>query len=125
MKTSPLRTRSASAQITLLSPDGVKCRFWCQAVVDGVAVNPVLPAGFDDTPHALRSDTALAWWGVPYVTSHIDDHPLFLKYWKSGTRYDVQCLDGGAWDRSTLWGSFATLAEAVAQAKKNVSAWRG
>jgi len=32
--------------------------------------------------------------------------------WPTGTRYDVRCLDGGAWDRSTWWGSFATLEQA-------------
>ena len=30
----------------------------------------------------------------------------------SGVRYDVRCLDGGAWDRSTWWGSFGSLEEA-------------
>jgi len=35
----------------------------------------------------------------------------------SGTRYEVRCLDGGAWDRPTMWGFFPTLDEAVAAAK--------
>lgn len=30
-----------------------------------------------------------------------------------GVRYDVRCLDGGAWDRPTFWGSFGTLDEAI------------
>lgn len=41
----------------------------------------------------------------------------------SGVRYDVRCLDGGAWDRSTWWGSFGTLEEAVACAKSGPQ-WR-
>jgi hypothetical protein len=38
----------------------------------------------------------------------------------SGTRYEVRCLDGGAWDRSTWWGAFATLDEAIVCANKPV-----
>jgi hypothetical protein len=37
----------------------------------------------------------------------------WFEAWPSGTRYDVNCLDGGAWDRSTGWGQFATLDEAL------------
>jgi hypothetical protein len=37
----------------------------------------------------------------------------WLKAWPTGTRYEVNCLDGGAWDRSTSWGMFATLKEAL------------
>jgi len=33
--------------------------------------------------------------------------------WPSGTRYDVRCLDGGAWDRSTNWGMVASLEAAL------------
>jgi len=35
----------------------------------------------------------------------------------SGTRYEVRCLDGGGWDRSTWRGTFAKLSEAVSFAK--------
>lgn len=38
--------------------------------------------------------------------------------WPEGTRYDVRVLDGGAWDRSTSKGAFATLGDAIAAAKK-------
>lgn len=34
--------------------------------------------------------------------------------WPEGKRYEARCLDGGAWDRSTGWGMFGTLAEALA-----------
>ncbi|WP_370602028.1 hypothetical protein [Pseudomonas nitroreducens] len=37
----------------------------------------------------------------------------WFKAWPSGTRYEVRCLDGGAWDRSTSWGMVASLEEAV------------
>ena len=36
----------------------------------------------------------------------------FLVSWPSGTRYTVDCLDGGAWDRPTWWGDFGSLEEA-------------
>ena len=33
----------------------------------------------------------------------------WLGFYPSGIRYDVRCLNGGAWDRSTNWGSYKTL----------------
>ena len=36
----------------------------------------------------------------------------------AGVRYEVRCLDGGAWDRSTWWGNFATLEQAQECARK-------
>lgn len=39
-----------------------------------------------------------------------------------GVRYDVRCLDGGAWDRPTDWGIFGALGEAIECAKKG-RAW--
>lgn len=41
----------------------------------------------------------------------------WFESWPSGVCYDVRCLDGGAWDRSTWRGTFASEAEAVAHAK--------
>jgi len=42
----------------------------------------------------------------------------WLKTWHTGFRYEVRCLDGGAWDRSTNHGMFATFEEALEVAKK-------
>lgn len=47
--------------------------------------------------------------GVPYVVEQLQGD--------GKTRFDVRCLDGGAWDRSTWKGSFETLEEAVNFAK--------
>ena len=47
----------------------------------------------------------------------------WMKAWPSGTRYATRCLDGGAWDRSTNWGMFASLEEALACAM-NGPEWR-
>lgn len=41
----------------------------------------------------------------------------------SGVRFDVRCLDGGAWDRSTGWGMFGCLKDALACAKTG-PVWR-
>lgn len=41
-----------------------------------------------------------------------NDRASFLARCPSGTRYTVDCLDGGAWDRPTWWGDFGTLEEA-------------
>ncbi|KRW83665.1 hypothetical protein [Marinobacter sp. P4B1] len=37
--------------------------------------------------------------------------------WPEGVRYNLRCLDGGAWDRSTNYGFFPSLEAAVAAAK--------
>lgn len=38
--------------------------------------------------------------------------------WPDGVRYDVRCLDGGAWDRTTNKGHYKTLEEAKAKCKE-------
>lgn len=47
----------------------------------------------------------------------------WFKSWPSGTRYEVCCLEGGAWDRSTHWGIVATLEEAVTKCSAG-QVWR-
>ena len=43
-----------------------------------------------------------------------EDEKSWCKHWGAdGIRYDVRCLDGGAWDRTTNKGSFKTLEEAI------------
>lgn len=37
----------------------------------------------------------------------------FFKLYPEGKLYNVNCLDGGAWDRPTDWGTFPTLEEAI------------
>ena len=115
--------------------------------VDGVLIDPKLPARFDNTPNEDRPDSQSKWWGFPFIVTetvaqldtyyakrtdkYADDgrkgweegRPRWMETWPSGTRYEVRCLDGGAWDRSTSWGMFATIEEAVACAKTG-PAWR-
>lgn len=41
----------------------------------------------------------------------------FVNKYPSGKSYTVRCLHGGAWDRSSWCGTFATLSEAIDHAK--------
>lgn len=43
-----------------------------------------------------------------------EQRAAWFKAWPSGKRFDARCLDGGAWDRPTSWGMFATLEQALA-----------
>jgi len=88
--------------------------FVCDRVVDGVPINPRLPERFSDTDNERRPQSHMIWWGVPYIEITEDENPKFVEHWKGTLRYDVRCLDGGAWDRPTCWAMFASLQEAVA-----------
>ena len=47
----------------------------------------------------------------------------FNASWSEGVRYMVHCADGGAHDRATFWGAFATIDEAITCTKQG-PAWR-
>lgn len=106
-----------------------------------IPIDPKLPRNFDDTPNDCRPASHERWWYRPFIRTESlekldafyagrsDDYAeagrkywteegrkRWLDAWPSGTRYEVRCLDGGAWDRSTSWGMFQTLAEAEARA---------
>ena len=94
-----------------------------------IPVDPKLPKNFDSTPNDERPASHRRWFGRPYIETYTlerlyatrsptdDERRRWLAAWPGGTRYDVRCLDGGAWDRSTWWGSFPTLEQALACAK--------
>jgi hypothetical protein len=96
-----------------------------------IPVNPNLPRNFENTPNERRPASHQRWWGRPFIVSlsweqrnrTSADRDKWFEAWPGGTRYDVRCLDGGAWDRSTWWGAFATLEEAIECAKSGPS-WR-
>lgn len=78
-----------------------------------VPIDPVLPANFDNTPNDERTTAELdAWWDQPFAISRDD-----------GT-FDVRCLDGGAWDRSTCYGIAKDLVAAVVLAESKLAAWQ-
>ena len=85
--------------------------------VDGIPVDPELPANWDNLANDARPACHMLIWGRPYIvtwtpTDKEADLIMFKRYWPTGTRYTVRCLDGGAWDRSTNCGSFQSLEEA-------------
>lgn len=66
-------------------------------------LDPDLPASFDDTDNDERPIQQLdVWWDKPYLVTNGD-----------GT-YTARCLNGGAWDRSTMLAEGATIEEATA-----------
>jgi hypothetical protein len=79
-----------------------------------IPVNPKLPRDFDNTPNGERPKSHMKWWDRPYIVTEKNNR------WPGGVRYDLRCLDGGAWDRSTCWGCFATLDEAIAAARARI-----
>lgn len=109
----------------------------------GVPVNPVLPKGFESTPNGARPKSHQKFWNVPFIETDTvekwdefyaertdefadkgrelwaEGRKKWLEAYPSGTRYDVRCLDGGAWDRSTWWGSFDNINDAVKMAGGN------
>jgi hypothetical protein len=82
-----------------------------EQIIDVIPVNPKLPKGFYGTANAARPSSHATWWHRPFV--RIVANPA----WPGGLRYDVCCLDGGAWDRPTAWGWFGTLEAAIACAR--------
>jgi hypothetical protein len=75
-------------------------------------VDPVLPAHFDDTPNEERSAAELdMWWLRPFAQTRPDG------------RLDVRCLDGGALDRPTYYGTADTLEGAKALASDKLAHW--
>ena len=103
-----------------------------------VLIDPVLPVRFDDTDNERRPASHQRWWHRPYIQTETVEHldqiyaerndahaeqaraywqkegrPKWLEAFPRGTRWMVRCLDGGAWDRSSQWGTFGSLAEAL------------
>lgn len=121
----------------LRTPQGV---IVAERIINGVPINPRLPEHFDATANEDRPASHRKFWHRPYIVTDtvealdafyagrtdayadegrhrwIEGRKQWLAAWPSGTRYTVRCLDGGAWDRSTNWGSFATLEAALAVA---------
>ena len=80
-----------------------------QKTVRGVIVNPVLRDGFDDTDNELREDLETEdWFGLPYVVG-------------ADEIWHIRCLDGGAWDRSSLKGFSETMDGAIDQVLAMIS----
>ena len=48
-----------------------------------------------------------------FEAQQADSKKGWLETYPEGIRYEVRCLDGGAWDRSTQWGMVGSLDEAM------------
>jgi hypothetical protein len=90
-----------------------------------VSINPKLSKNFDNIPNDARPKSHQRWWFRPFIrtmswedwkSEDEDRKAEWYKHWPSGVRYEVRCLDGGAWDRTTNHGMFATLEEAMSVA---------
>lgn len=79
----------------------------------GMPVDPRLPPMFDETANETRSKEELdQWWDRPFAVTLEDG------------RFDVRCLDGGAWDRSTWYGVADDLEAAIRLGAEKLAAWR-
>lgn len=58
---------------------------------------PSMSVGNESDFHASKAESKQSWF---------DTFP-------TGIRYQIRCLNGGAWDRSTLWGVVGSLDEAM------------
>lgn len=60
------RLHSGRAGLQAFQLDGLL--FYAVELVEGVLVDPALPAGFDDTAHQQRDDVQRArWWNRPFI----------------------------------------------------------
>lgn len=77
-----------------------------------IPIDPKLPANFDNTPNEKRSKKELdEWWDHPFGISQPDG------------KITVRCLNGGAWDRSSLLGVANNYEEACALAERKQAEW--
>lgn len=87
-----------------------KVMFKAENAANDVLINPKLPAKFFFTTNEDRPKSHQKYWNLPFII--VND-----------SNYQVFCLDGGAWDRPTMWGYYKTLDEALNCAKTG-PAWR-
>lgn len=78
-----------------------------------IPVGPELPDDFDETPNNKRPESHLTWWFRPYLLCD------------AGGGYQLRCLDGGAWDRSTWQGDYTELPAALEAARELSERSRG
>ena len=76
-------------------------------------LDPVLPPDFDNTPNDERSEKELeTWWERPFIQTGHDG------------KFDVRCLDGGAWDRPTWYCTADSVDEAIRLGKEKLASVR-
>lgn len=88
---------------------------WCARKMrsESLPIDPVLPENFHHTPNEARSTAELdEWWDRPYAMTRGDG------------QFEVRCLDGGAWDKSTNYGIATSLDEAKQRAATKLTDWK-
>ena len=73
----------------------------CEAIRDGITVDPVAPPLLCD-PHRRSEEEIKLWYRRPYVIG------------RDG-KWDLFCLQGSGYS-ATLWGTFDTLDSAISEA---------
>jgi hypothetical protein len=91
-------------KIKLKDPTGAWHEFECKDLIDGIPIDPVMPARFGETDNTLRPPEHLAWLDVPYIVSNPSG---------PANSFTCYCLDGGAWDRPTWLGTYSHIDDAV------------
>lgn len=72
------RLHSGRADLQAFQLDGLL--FYAVELVEGVLVDPALPAGFDDTTHQQRDDVQRArWWNRPFIERSAWEGPYGLE----------------------------------------------
>ena len=80
--------------------------------MNSLPTDPSLPPGFYNTPNDERPEAELElWWDKPFARTTEDGS------------FDVQCLNGGTWDRPTFYGIVGSMEEAVALASSRQAEW--
>ena len=60
-------------------------------IIDGIAVNPLLPDDFYDTPNDERDTNELAhWWGRPFITTESFMEDSYEAYCERMTEFDAE-----------------------------------
>lgn len=90
--------RSRLPQLTSGAASSYPCASSSSDLRRGSAHRSRAAPSFYDTANERRSETELStWWMRPYAVTQPDG------------RLDVRCLDGGAWDRPTFYGTVSSV----------------
>ncbi|WP_249978208.1 hypothetical protein [Vreelandella olivaria] len=104
-------------KLNSVSPlDSTPLRYRAEACHEGVLLNPILPASFDDQePGELTLVEKKHWWNRPYIiTRELAGGMESYKRFPNGQAFDVCCLDGRTGNSTpTRWGEADTLEAAL------------
>jgi hypothetical protein len=101
------------------SPRELK-KFWD---VPCILTDEYQPDNFEDYTDRIKGLSDNIMSAKEFAVFVEDCKQAWFKAFPTGTAYRVYCLDGGAWDRPTVWGAFGTLEEAKACCESGPS-WR-